>query len=197
MISNSEIRARAREILGGGIFKSEWLYALLIVLVVSLVSGLLSATYVGSIIVYGVLMVAAATYFVGRVRGEIEYKDINSAIEGCKKNPVGSILTGLLYTLFISLATFLFIVPGIILSCSYAMTFYIRNDNPEIGVMDALKESARMMNGHKMQYFTLQLSFIGWLIVGSFCFGIGSLWVSAYMETSKAIFYEELKNSQF
>ena len=197
MISNSEIRAKARELLGGGIFKNEWLYALLIVLVVSLITGLLSATFVGSVIVYGVLMVAMASYFTGRIRGEVEYKDMNAAIDGCKKNPVSSILTGLLYNLFIALGSFFFVIPGLVLSCSYAMTFYIRNDNPEIGIMDALKESKRMMNGHKMQYFTLQLSFIGWMIVGSFCFGIGTLWVSAYMEAAKAVFYEELKNSQF
>ena len=48
------------------------------------------------------------------------------------------------------------------------------------------------MKGHKMQYFLLNLSFIGWMIVGSALFGVGTLWVTAYMSTASAVFYEEL-----
>jgi uncharacterized membrane protein len=48
------------------------------------------------------------------------------------------------------------------------------------------------MNGHKMQYFILNLSFIGWMLLGSLCFGVGTLWASAYMSTANAVFYEEL-----
>jgi len=64
--------------------------------------------------------------------------------------------------LFIMLWMLLFIVPGIIASLRYAMAFYIMADKPEIGVMDAIAESKRMMNGNKWKYFCLQISFIGW-----------------------------------
>ena len=51
-----------------------------------------------------------------------------------------------------------------------------------------------MMQGHKWKLFCLQLSFIGWAIVGSLCFGIGTLWVQAYVQAATAAFYEELNS---
>ena len=51
-----------------------------------------------------------------------------------------------------------------------------------------------MMRGNKWRLFCLHLSYIGWLIVGALCFGIGTLWVQAYMETATAAFYDDLKN---
>ena len=51
-----------------------------------------------------------------------------------------------------------------------------------------------MMNGHKMDLFILDLSFIGWMIVGSLCLGVGTLWVSAYMEAAHAHFYESIQS---
>ena len=61
-----------------------------------------------------------------------------------------------------------------------------------MSAMQALRESHRLMKGHRMELFLLNLSFIGWMIVGSLCLGVGTLWVSAYMETANAVFYEEL-----
>ena len=90
----------------------------------------------------------------------------------------------------------LFVIPGIIKSCSYALTFYIRADNPSLSATEAITESRRMMDGYKMKYFMLQLSFIGWIIVGALCLGVGTLWVAAYMQTATAVFYEEVKASK-
>ncbi len=193
MLSNAQIRAKAREALGGGIFKNEWLYALLVVLVVGAISGALAATFVGTILVYGILMVAMSAYFIGRIRGTVEYGKLGVTIDSVKSDIVGNILTGVLYNLFIALWTMLFFIPGIVKSCSYAMTFYVKNDNPTLSANDAITESRRLMDGYKMKYFMLQLSFIGWMFVGTLCFGIGTLWVSAYMEAARAAFYEEVK----
>ena len=48
------------------------------------------------------------------------------------------------------------------------------------------------MNGNKMRLFLLDLSFIGWSIVGALCFGIGTLWVKAYVDTAHAEFYRDV-----
>ena len=193
MISNAQIRQKARQVLGGGIFKNEWLYALLVSLVVSVISGALSATFVGTIIVYGILMVASSTYYLGRVRGTVAHDKLGVTIEGVKNDLSGSLITGILYNVFIMLWSMLFVIPGIVKSCSYALTFYIRADNPSLSATEAITESRRMMDGYKMKYFMLQLSFIGWLIVGTLCLGVGTLWVAAYMQTATAVFYEEVK----
>ncbi len=193
MISNAQIRKKARQVLGGGIFKNEWLYALVVSLVISVISSALSATFVGSLIVYGILMVASATYYLGRVRGSVAYDRLGVTIDGVKDDLSGSLVTGILYNVFIMLWSMLFIIPGIIKSCSYALTFYIRADNPSLSATEAITESRRMMDGYKMKFFMLQFSFIGWIIVGALCFGVGTLWVAAYIETANAVFYEEVK----
>ena len=50
------------------------------------------------------------------------------------------------------------------------------------------------MKGHKWDLFVLDLSFIGWILLGIMTAGIGLLWVAPYMETTRAAFYEDLKN---
>ena len=192
MISNANIRAKAREILGKDIFKASWLYPVLIMVIIACLNGALAATYVGPIVIAGLLSVASARYFMGRVRGDIMPEKIESSIEGVKNNFVGSLLTGILYTVFVAVGSMILVIPGIIFSLSFSMAYYIINDHPEMSAMDALRESRRLMNGHKMQFFMLNLSFIGWAIVGAACFGVGTLWVSSYMSTAHAVFYEEL-----
>ena len=192
MISNSQIRARAREILGNNLFSGSWLYPVLVVIIVAAISGALSATFVGPMIVSGLLSVASARYFIGRVRGNIEPGQIESSIDGIRNNVLGSLLTGILYNVFVAIGSIIFVIPGIIFSYSFSMAFYIINDHPEMTAMEALRESRRLMNGHKMQYFILNLSFIGWMLLGSLCFGVGTLWATAYMSTANAVFYEEL-----
>ena len=44
-----------------------------------------------------------------------------------------------------------------------------------------------------MDLFIQDLSFIGWMIVGGLCLGIGTLWVNAYMQAARAQFYESIK----
>jgi len=91
---------------------------------------------------------------------------------------------------FIFLWFLLFIIPGIIASYRYAMAFYILADNPNIGIMDAIGESKRLMKGNKWKLFCLDLSFIGWTILSVLTAGIGYFWLMPYMAASKVGFYE-------
>lgn len=192
MISNSEIRKRAREALGGHIFSDAWLYAMLVLFIVTLITTALIFTYVGTILVVGIFSCATSSYFISRVRGRSAPRDLGVAVEGASSDFGGNIILGVLHTILIALWTLLFVVPGIVKSCSYALTYYVKSDNPGISARDAIRESERLMDGYKMQYFLLQLSFIGWAIVGLFALGIGTLWVNAYMESAKAVFYEQV-----
>jgi uncharacterized membrane protein len=71
----------------------------------------------------------------------------------------------ILIAVFTFLWTLLLIVPGIIKSISYSQTMYILKVNPEIGILEAITESRRMMNGYKLKYVLIHLSFIGWVIM--------------------------------
>lgn len=96
--------------------------------------------------------------------------------------------------LWVFLWTLLFIIPGIIKSYSYCMSFYILADHPEITVREALNESKRMTQGHKMDLFILRLSFIGWGILATLTFGIGYFWLIPYMQVTMANTYKKLAN---
>ncbi len=91
--------------------------------------------------------------------------------------------------LFTFLWTLLFIIPGIIASFRYVMAPYIMAENPEIGIMEAISQSKEMMKGYKWKYFCLQISFLGWILLGMVTFFIGLLWVAPYIQAATAAFY--------
>ena len=101
--------------------------------------------------------------------------------------------TMFLQVIYILLWTLLLVIPGIIKSLSYSMTSFILLDNPEMKNNEAIELSMKMMDGHKMDLFWLQLTFIGWGILCFLTFGIGNFWLAPYMQASMAEFYEEVK----
>ncbi|WP_416828112.1 DUF975 family protein [Ectobacillus polymachus] len=102
-------------------------------------------------------------------------------------------LTLFLLSLYTSLWSLLLIVPGIIKSFSYALTYFILIDHPEYSVNQAITESRHMMNGHKWELFVLFLSFIGWILLCIITFGLAELWITPYSSIAFAHFYEKRK----
>ena len=49
------------------------------------------------------------------------------------------------------------------------------------------------MDGYKLQYFFLGLSFIGWMLLCLLTLGIGFLWLIPYIQVTYAKFYLNLK----
>lgn len=106
------------------------------------------------------------------------------------------ILTSILSGIFITLWSFLFIIPGIIKSFSYSQSYYLLKDHPEYTALEAITESKKRMKGYKGKYFLLNLSFIGWGILSMLTFGIGFLWLTPYIYASQATFYNEFIYTQ-
>lgn len=102
-------------------------------------------------------------------------------------------LLGLMYNIFVWLWSLLFVVPGIIKSIAWSFVYQIKADHPEYTWKQCLDESNRMTMGHKMDIFVLQLSFIGWWIVGSMALGAGTLWVQTYQQATITELYESYK----
>ena len=134
------------------------------------------------------------TLFLGAVRGgEATAKDL---FEGYNKELFSRVLTTtLLYYVYVFLWSLLLLIPGCIKSYSYAMTPYILKDNPEMKNNAAIEESMRMMDGHKLELFLLDLSFIGWAILSILTCCIGFLWLVPYMNMARVNFYEDLKKA--
>ena len=193
MTPNSVFRAKAREQLGGGIFKSNWLMALVICLLNSVLISVASS-FLGILgfMMEGFLAFGLAYVFLSLVRGQKATVEIGDMFAGGKN--LGSVIVlGLIKNIFIALWSLLFVIPGIVKSYSYAMTYYIRYDHPEYDWKACITESRKMMKGHKWRLFCLDFSFIGWYIVGSLLCGIGLLWVAPYAQAARANFYDDLK----
>ena len=191
MTSNAELRARARKTLGNGLFTNEWLFALLASLIASAVIGFTSTFIIGFLIA-GIVYIGIGKYYLGRARRTVKHDDFMVLIDGAKGDIGGNIILGLLIGIFTFLWSLLFIIPGIVKSYAYSMAYFIKIDHPEYTATQALDESQKIMKGNKMKLFLLDLSFIGWIILGSLCFGIGTLWVTAYMEAAHAEFYRDV-----
>ena len=104
------------------------------------------------------------------------------------------VVISFLVALVVGLGCILLIVPGIILAFCYSMTTYILIDNPEVGITDAMKQSREMMNGHKMDFFMLGLSFVGWYILSFLTCGILFLYVMPYIYVATSNFYNQIKD---
>ncbi|MCB5245358.1 MAG: DUF975 family protein [Candidatus Cloacimonadaceae bacterium] len=104
-----------------------------------------------------------------------------------------SLTAFLLMFVYILLWSLLLIIPGIIASISYSMTFFILAENPQMKAADALRLSKKMMQGHKTEYFMLMLSFIGWYLLSLLTLGIGFLFFNSYVTMASTIFYQQIK----
>lgn len=98
--------------------------------------------------------------------------------------------------LFSGLWALLFVIPGVIKAYSYSMAPYILAENKGMGALEAIKKSQEMTNGHKMDLFVLDLSFIGWHLLGCVTFGIAYIWVLPYISATMANYYNEMKGTE-
>ena len=86
------------------------------------------------------------------------------------------------------------IVGGVIKSYSYILVPYIVAENPDISPNEAITLSRKMMNGHKWERFMLQLSFIGWDLLGVLTLGILNVfYVNPYKESVYCEYYVRLR----
>ncbi len=113
------------------------------------------------------------------------------------KNYSNVLILSLLEGLYIALWSLLLIIPGFIKSISYSMSHFIMAENPDISPSTALKESEELMEGHKLDYFILQLSFIGWNLLSIVTLNFSSLYSEPYIYTTKANFYNAIKKEKY
>ena len=137
------------------------------------------------------LEVGGRRFFVKSAQHEDNSKCFCFGFDG--QNYMKIVQTMFLTKVFIFLWSLLLIIPGIIKSYAYRMVPYILADNPNIGVMEAITLSNKMTDGHKFDIFVLDLSFIGWYLLGSIALGIGVLFVMPYENATNAELYLVLR----
>lgn len=96
-----------------------------------------------------------------------------------------------IYTILWSLT----IIGGIVKSYAYFLVPYILAENPQIKTKDAIKLSENMMKGYKWEIFKLDLSFLGWELLGIITFNVSNLVFSTpYKKATYAELYMYLKD---
>ena len=169
-----------------------------ILFVISLLSGLIAGA-VGTVPLVGTIasMLLTAAFSLAMIHIYMNLGYGRSPEVGDLFSQIGNILpafcTQFLVGLFTFLWSLLLFVPGIIMGCAYSQAMYILADDPSIGPMEAIRRSKEMMNGHKMEYFLLGLSFMGWAFLGVFTLGILYIWLIPYMNATMANYYKSLK----
>ncbi|MDD6736382.1 MAG: DUF975 family protein [Clostridiales bacterium] len=123
-----------------------------------------------------------------------EYNDIFSIFKNTQLCG-NALLLEILTMVFTFLWSLLFVVPGIIKGLSYAMAPYILAENDYFMTpSDAIKESMRIMNGHKLDLFVLNITFLGWFFASAVTFGLVGIYALPYYRATITNFYNEIKN---
>ena len=200
MILRSELKQNAKNQL-----KNNWGLAIGIIIVCTLIScipnllveindeSLAIAIIIPiiTLVITGPLTIGQCKFFINLAnRSNPKFSDLWYGFNNILKAIGVTLLVGII----VSIGTILLIIPGIILSFMYSQVYYIMAENPEMSIIYCLKESSRIMKGHKMDLFVLELSFLGWVILMGITFGIAGLYVLPYYSATLTNFYLEIKN---
>lgn len=161
--------------------------SLILIAVLSLIS--LALMLIGPCIRLGHSM-----YYIRLMRGETPEV---SALFGHMRYFWRALGLSLVTGIFVFLWSLLFIIPGIVAAYRYSQAFYIMAENPDVGIMEAIRLSKEMMRGRKGRLFCLGLSFIGWSFLAALTCGIGYFWLNPYMEAAFASFYLDTAYNRF
>ena len=82
------------------------------------------------------------------------------------------------------------IIGGLIKEYSYRMVPYIVAENPDMKPNEAITLSRKMMDGHKWECFVLDLSFLGWMLLGFITFHVLDIFfVNPYTVATNSEYY--------
>lgn len=190
LLSGADSRGGGSSGRGAGERIGEWIdyseYLIIIIAVVILVIAF-------RVLIGYALEIGSRKFFVQSAQYKNDKGCYNFAFD--TGNFKGIISTMFLRDIYNFLWTLLLIIPGIIKSYSYRMVPYILADNPNFGADNAITLSRKMMDGNKFALFVLELSFLGWFLLGLLAFGVGILFVNPYVYATEAQLYLVLRDT--
>jgi len=182
-MNRQEIKLEAKTTLVGN-----RLMFLLAIIVISVATGTGVGSLIAPVLSAGLFLIGKLILFEKKFNFELIFeffKDLNHAIKLVGAAFLSAIIIGIGYILFI--------IPGIYLQLQYSQVMYIIAEDKEIGIWDAFKKSAEMMDGYKWDLFVFYLSFIGHYLLGIITAGIYFLYAIPYITLSKMNYYVHLK----
>ena len=149
--------------------------------------------FIISIFIGHAATVGISHYFIKNTDSKPTFTD---AFFGFKAGYFRNVGTLFLVNIKTALWMLLLVVPGIIKIFEYAIIPYILADDASVSSKDAFKIARVMMKGNKWRLFKLYFSFIGWGALCALTLGIGTIFLTPYVNAAVAEFYVELKNTQ-
>ena len=154
-----------------------WIYYLVTILI----------SFAITIFVTGILEIGKCRYFIHARQGDSDFGNLFWAFQGgryipCVKTVFQRLLEIFLYTL-------LLIIPGYIKMFEYVLVPYLLAENPNLEPKRALEISRQTMQGEKLKYAIMGLSFIGWVFLSIFTCYLGFIYVAPYMQATDTEFY--------
>jgi len=138
------------------------------------------------------LEVGGQRFFVRAAQGASNMGEIGFAFRNNYKN----ILIVMLWRgVLLFLWFLLFIIPGIIKTYAYRMVPYILAENPGINHRRAIELSEAMTAGQKWNMFVLDLSFLGWYLLGFLACCVGMIFVAPYVHATGAELFLSLRRN--
>ena len=102
-------------------------------------------------------------------------------------------LSTLYYMIISELLSMAGLFVGFLITLPLYFVFWIYAEDPDIDTRDAFRQSISLTRGIKGRLVTMELSFIGWMLLGALTMGIGLLWIMPYMEQAFTNFYLDQK----
>ncbi len=184
----SEVEALVEEIMNSPQFS---------LIVGAIIVGILIAMIISialSVFLLTPLIIGCQKFF--KEAGEKRSYELGSIVFAFKGHYMNVVKISFLMGLKVFLWSLLFIIPGIIKTYEYRMIPYILGDDPSISSADAFRRSRELMTGHKWHSFLLDLSFIGWILLGVLTCGLLILfYVNPYIAATDAELYLTLKGA--
>lgn len=169
---------------------SAYLPMLLTAFTFGLIIGFAFLIFVG-----GPMSVGMGQFFIRAPYGDRNFMHLFYAFNRERYMPI--VKTMFFTNLYIWLWSLLFLIPGIYKSYQYRMVPYIVAENPLIHHDEAMRISREMTEGEKFNIWVLDLSFIGWYMLGSLALFIGTIFVVPYEQATNAQLYFALRQKYF
>ena len=102
------------------------------------------------------------------------------------------ILSAIVKAIILAIGSILFFIPGIIFSYMLRPLSFIIRDKTETSAFSAISMSIKLMKGHKLELFKIDLSLILWYLLNVITLGIAGIYTKPYLTTIYAEYYDHL-----
>ena len=173
---------------------SKWLLAIGIVLLHTVVNTVIGSVGfgLGTLALGGALSFGMSRTMVLLYRGHTP--KVETYFDGFK-HYLPTLVAFLLVSVIVLVGCVLLIIPGIIAAIGLSQTFYVLQDQPELGAEGAIRESWRLTwtNGHmwKVFFMNILVFFVG--LGGLLALGVGLLVALPLISVMGGGLYEELR----